>query len=224
VTTPYSTRRTGLLLALVGLNTALLVASNAGAAKIIALPGGLAASATVFSYALTFAFTDTISEIYGPREARSAVRIGFVGLVLSVAFFLLAIVAPPATFWYGQEAYAQTLGLGPRILLGGWAAYILSQHLDVWLFHLLKDLTGGRYLWIRNNVSTATSQLADTIVFITVGFYGLVPLLPTIAGQYLIKLMIAAFDTPLVYLDVAWGRRYGGWSTPGAGDPESEAD
>lgn len=197
-----------LLVYLIGLNTALLVASNAGGAKVIAVYGGLAASATVFSYALSFTFTDVISEVFGPKKARLTVQVGFLGVIASVLFFKVAVWAPEAAFWDGQAAYAKTFGMGPRILAGGWTSYIVSQHLDVWVFHFVKRRTKGKHLWLRNNLSTAVSQFVDTCIFITIAFYGLVPLWPTILGQYVLKLVIAAIDTPIVYIAVAQVRKY----------------
>lgn len=203
-----SSRARTLLAWLIGVNAALLVASNAAGAKIIALPGGLTASATVFSYALTFTFTDTIAEIFGKKAADNAVRVAFAGLVLSVLFFRIAISAPPASEWSGQAAYDETLGLGGRLLLGGWLSYMVSQHLDVFLFHRIGNLTSRRLLWLRNNLSTMISQFVDSTIFITIAFYGLIPLWPTILGQYLVKVIIALVDTPVVYGAVALARRY----------------
>jgi uncharacterized integral membrane protein (TIGR00697 family) len=197
-----------LLIYLIGLNTALLVASNAGGAKIIAVYGGLAASATVFSYALSFTFTDVISEVFGPEKARLTVQVGFLGVIVSVLFFKVAVWAPAAPTWGGQAAYEATLGMGPRLLAGGWTSYMVSQHLDVWVFHTLKRLTRGRHLWLRNNLSTAISQFVDTCIFITIAFHGVVPLWPTILGQYVFKLLIAAVDTPIVYLAVRQVRKH----------------
>lgn len=187
---------------LIAVNAAMLVAANAAGAKMIQLPLGLAASATVIPYAASFAFTDLISELYGPRAGRIAVRIAFVGLALSVLVFWGSLKAPPAGFWENQEAYEKTLGLAPRILLGGWTSYLISQHLDVALFHKIREATEGRHLWLRNNASTLVSQLVDTVIFMTIAFGGLFPLLPAIVGQYAVKLLIAAVDTPLVYLGV----------------------
>ena len=191
------------LMGLVGINTALLVASNAAGAKMIALPGSLTASATVFSYALSFLFTDIISELYGRRSANFAVRIAFLGLFLSVIFFSISIAAPAACYWDGQRAYEKTLGLGPRILAGGWAAYMISQHFDVWIFHKLKQITNSRHLWLRNNGSTLISQFIDTIIFIPIAFYGVFPIGNAIIGQYIVKMIIAVIDTPLIYMSVA---------------------
>jgi hypothetical protein len=71
----------------------------------------------------------------------------------------------------------------------------------------LKRLTTERYLWLRNNVSTIVSQLLDSVVFITIAFYGVMPLVPLILGQWVVKVAIALLDTPLVYLLVYLVRR-----------------
>ena len=172
--------------------------------------GSLTASATVFSYALSFTFTDIISELYGVEKAKLAVRIGFLGLFVSVGFFMISIHAPAANYWKDQEAYASVLGHGPRLLIGGWTSYMVSQHIDVWIFHRLKVMTGGRYLWLRNNASTLISQFIDTCIFITIAFYGTFPIKDAIIGQYIIKLIIALIDTPIVYLCVKIISKYTG--------------
>ena len=88
------------------------------------------------------------------------------------------------------------------MLIGGWTSYAVSQHLDVWIFHKIKEKTKGKHLWLRNNVSTLISQFIDTLIFITIVFYGVCPLWNAIFGQYIIKVIIALLDTPIVYLAV----------------------
>ena len=205
---PSIERRTTVLIWLISIHTSLLIASNAGGAKMIAVPGGLAASATVFSYAITFPLCDVINELFGKRAARLAVNVGLVGLVLSVAFFQLSIWAPAADFWKGQEAYVTTLGLGPRILLGGWLSYIIGNHVDVAVFHWIRRRTGDRAFWLRKNASTAVSQAVDTVIFMTVAFGGVFPIADAIPGQYLLKLAVAVVCTPLSYLIIRAARRF----------------
>ena len=192
---------------LLTIHTTLVISSNAAGSKIIALPGGLAASATVISYMLSFVLLGSIAELFGRAYARRVVNLGLSAMAISVAFFELAIHLPGAAFWAHQEAYSEVLGSSLRLLLGGWSAYLLGQHLDVWGFFLIKrSRLGGDRLWLRSLGSTLIGQLIDTAVFITIAFYGTVPLLPTIAGQYLIKLVIASLTTPVIYLAVGWGR------------------
>ena len=119
-------------------------------------------------------------------------------------------IIPPASFWEGQDAYNTTLGSVPRIVLASMLAYLVSQHHDVFAFHLWRRLTKGRFLWLRNNASTMVSQGIDTVLFITIAFVGVVPtnvLLNMILGQYVIKLCIAVADTPICYALVILIRR-----------------
>lgn len=184
---------------LISVHTALLIASNAGGAKMIALPWGLAASATVFSYAITFPVCDVINELYGREVARLTVNVGLAGLVISVLFFQFAIHAPAASFWEDQEAYVTTLGLGPRILAGGWLSYTVGNHVDVLVFAWIKSKTGERWFWLRKNGSTLVSQAVDTVIFMNVAFLGIFPIATAIPGQYLLKVAIALVCTPLSY-------------------------
>lgn len=200
-------KRTIAIIWLISAHSALLLASNAGGAKMIAVPGGLAASATVFSYAVTFPLADIINELGGPRAARLAVNIGFMALVVLVGFLQLCIVAPPAAFWHDQEAFAKTLGFGWRILLGGWLSYLVGNHLDVVIFHAIRKKTGEKWFWLRKNASTAVSQLVDTVIFMSVAFGGVFPIAKAIPGQYLLKFAVAVVCTPLSYLLLKLVRR-----------------
>jgi len=178
----------------------LLVVSNIIASKVIVI-GGLIGPAAVLCYALTFAISDTIAEVWGKERTKYIVKLGFFAAVISALMIKLAIVMPSAPFWQGQKEYELILGSNIRMVIASMLAYLISQYHDVWAFHFWKSKTKGKHLWIRNNLSTATSQLIDTLIFIVIAFYGTgVPLLPMILGQYAIKLIIAAFDTPIVYL------------------------
>ncbi len=200
-------RNIRVFLVLTTIHTSLVIASNAAGSKLIALPLGLAASATVISYMLSFVLLGSIAELFGRFHARLVVNLGLAAMALSVAFFELAIHLPAAGFWTHQHAFEQVLGSSPRLLLGGWTAYLLGQHLDVSGFFLLKRTRlGGERLWLRSWGSTLIGQLVDTAVFITIAFAGEAPLLPSILGQYLVKLVIASLTTPLIYAAVSWGR------------------
>jgi queuosine precursor transporter len=200
-------RRLRVFLVMLTMHTTLVVASNVAGGKLIALPFGLAASATVISYMLSFVLLGSIAELFGPAAARLVVNLGLGAMAISVLFFTLALLLPPAPVWDGQAAFARVLGQAPRLLLGGWSAYLLGQHLEISGFFLIKrSRWGGRALWLRSWGSTLIGQLIDTAVFITIAFAGAAPLLPTIAGQYLVKLAIATATMPLVYAAVGWGR------------------
>jgi uncharacterized integral membrane protein (TIGR00697 family) len=174
-----------------------LVLAAVMASKIITV-GPLVVPAGVLAYCFTFLITDVVSEIWGK---------GFITLVLVFVLTGLSILWPPAPFWPHQQAYATILGSSARIMIASLVAYLFSQYHDVWAFHFWRRVTSARFLWLRNNASTVVSQLLDSVVFITIAFYGSMPLMPLILGQWVVKVGIAVLDTPLVYLLVYLLRR-----------------
>ena len=194
---------------LVGLFIMALTVSALIGVKIIPL-WGIAFSATAITFPITFLVTDIISEVWGKKKAHQVIWIGFFTTIIAFILVFIAITLPSAPFWKGQEAYAQTLGLVGRIVFGGLIAYIISQHHDVWAFHFWKVKTRNKHLWFRNNASTVVSQLINTVIFVPIVFYGVLPnsaLITTMLGHFLIKVIFAIADTPFVYLGVAWARR-----------------
>ncbi len=208
------------LLVLMALFITSLTASNLTASKIVFLGEisgiTLLSPAAVVAYAATFLFTDIISEVWGKRVAGHVVFAGFISQLLLVFLVNLAILLPIAPFQGQefQEAYARILGPSWYIVVGGLVAYLVSQYHDIWAFHMWRKRTKGRWLWLRNNASTMVSQLIDTAIFITLAFGALPqlalgsPIVPwnstpgLIAGQYIVKLIIALLDTPFCYLGV----------------------
>lgn len=180
---------------------AALVVSNIIAAKVVVL-WGLVVPAAVIVYPFTFLVTDIIGELYGKQEANRTVWYGFLASVFAMVIIYAGLLLPAAPFMAEkQRAYEVLLGPNRRIVLASLVAYVCSQQHDVWAFHFLRRLTGGRFKWLRNNVSTMVSQLVDTVIFISLAFWGTVPdLEKMILGQYLIKVLIAVLDTPIFYL------------------------
>jgi uncharacterized integral membrane protein (TIGR00697 family) len=216
-------RRYKSLIVLTGLFIASLTASNFLASKIFSakiLGYTVAAPAAVLAYAFTFTFTDIISEIHGRKAASLVVRIGFISQLLVLGYIWFALELPTAPFSpVPEDAYKNVVFSGYTIIIASLTAYLVSQHHDVWAFHLWKKFTNGRMLWLRNNASTMVSQLLDTVIFISLAF-NILPAfiggkpLPwdvvgtIILGQYIVKLLIALLDTPLVYLGVMITRNY----------------
>jgi queuosine precursor transporter len=190
------------------LHSSLLITSTAAGSKIFALPLGLSASATVLSYMLTFVILDGIAELYGRTYSRLVINLGLIGMAVCAIFFEIVIWLPPAEFWKDQGALEVILGSSWRIWLGGWTAYLVSQHLDLWSFLNLKNTAAGRAsLVFRAWASKLLAQLVDTTIFVFIAFYGIDPVLPIIGGQFLIKILIATIASPLVWVIVVLGRR-----------------
>jgi len=187
---------------IIAVMAALVVIANVIAGKIVVF-GPFVVPAAVIVYASTFLLTDIISEKWGKQEARKAVWAGFYANVVLVAAILVAVNWKAAPFATGfAEEFASVLGLVPRIVVASMVAYLLSQHHDIFAFHKWKEKTKGKHLWLRNTASTAVSQAIDTAVFITIAFYGVVDVVPLLIGQYVVKLLIAAMDTPFMYAAV----------------------
>ena len=195
------------LLLFSGIFCACLVTAAVLAAKIVHI-GPVAVPAGVLAYCITFICVDVVSEIWGRRCANIMVLAGFIGLGLTFLLIRLALWWPAAPFWHQEDAFRGTLGMTSRIIVASLAAYVSSQFYGVWLYNLLKDRMRGRHLWLRNNLATILSQLIDSMVFISIAFYGVMPVCPLIAGQWAVKAVIALCDTPLVYAAVWCVRRY----------------
>ena len=195
-----------LYLYLSALFVAALVAANVVASKIIMI-GGLVVPAGVLAYSITFAVTDTINEVWGRQRAQTVVKAGIAVQLLVWLLLVLAIAMPAAPFWQGQAAFSAVLGATNRIIFASLVAYLLSQSLDVLIFHRLKELSRDKHLWLRNNLSTFVSQTLDTVVFIVIAFAGTgQPLMQLILGQLVVKYAIALLDTPVVYA-LVWAVR-----------------
>ena len=188
---------------LIGTMAALSVIANILAAKIVVF-GPFTVPAAVIVFSMTFLITDILSEKWGKKEARKAVWIGFLANLILIISVLIAINWPSPEYALGfSEKFREVLSLTPRITIAGFLAYLTSQNHDIWAFHFWKKKTKGKHLWLRNNASTITSQLIDSVIFITIAFYGIFPILPLIIGQWVVKVTIALLDTPFMYI-VVW--------------------
>lgn len=181
--------------------TTSLVIANVVTGKILQI-GPFTVPGAVLLYGITFLCTDLVSELYGKKESQKLVITGFICSLFASAMILLTQYLPSALFAMDkQEAYVTLLGTNFRFVFASMVAYLVSQSWDVWMFHKMGKLTKGKKKWLRNNASTMTSQFFDTAIFITIAFWGTVPnLLWMIASQYIVKLIIAALDTPIFYL------------------------
>lgn len=177
-----------------------LVMSNLFGGKIISVLGFTVAGA-IITYPLTFLSTDIIGEIWGKQEANDCVKIGIIVQLIFLTLGYLSLAIPPQEASESlQQSLTVVLNQGLRMTLASLGAFSVSQFLDVFLFHKLKESCNGKKKWLRNNLSTMTSQLVDTLIFITIAFYGVVDNLPAmVLGQYVIKLLLALGDTPFFY-------------------------
>ncbi|WP_026167555.1 queuosine precursor transporter [Desulfovibrio oxyclinae] len=154
-------------------------------------------------YASVFLSTDMLGELHGKEDAKKAVLLGFVTLLLMTGYMQLALQFVPGAEDFAHPHLSALFGFMPRIALASLAAYLISQMHDVWAFHRIKASTGGKHLWLRNNASTLVSQLLDSAIFCTIAFYGLFPanvFMEIMVSTYVIKVAVAVLDTPFIYL------------------------
>lgn len=159
----------------------------------------------VICYPVTYLITDIVGELWGKEEANKIVKYGFIGQVIATLIIVITAHMPYIDVEM-QTAYIKLLGQNWIFVIGSLSAYLASQYLDVTIFHKIKSKS-NKNKWIRNNASTMTSQLIDTLIFIVIAFgFGFgwifnnpIALLNMVIGQYLVKLVIALCDTPFFY-------------------------
>lgn len=192
-----------------GLFVGLLILSNIISVKLFSV-GQYILPAAAIVYVVTYLITDVIGEVYGKDAAMKTIRAGFITQVVALFFILAAIHLPAAEAFSMQAEFEAILGGSFRVMFASLLAYIVSQHIDVSIFHRLKSKHGQKKLWLRNNLSTASSQLIDTAVFIVIAFVGTVPtnvLISMVITQYVFKFIVAIVDTPFTYLLVKIARK-----------------
>ncbi len=182
---------------LIALYIACELIANITANKTI-LVFGVAAPGGVFVYALSFTLIDLINEQFGKRGARRVVYAAFAANILFALYSTLILLLPSPSFYTGQEAFSQVLGSTPRIVAASLLAFIVSSLIDVEIFDAWKRRV-GRHKWAGVLASNAVSTAVDSSLFVAAAFGGTLPLLPLIAGQYLIKMAITVVSVPLIY-------------------------
>jgi uncharacterized integral membrane protein (TIGR00697 family) len=201
----------------VAIATAIILANLQGPKLTIIF--GMQTSLGVIFYSSIFFATDVLSENYGRAEANKAVRMGFavsiiVLIMLSLALLYLPSTKPETAAYSASihDAFATIVNFTPRFILGSLLAYYVSQSFDVWAFHKIKQITGEKWLWLRNNASTMCSQIIDTLIYSLVAWWGIVDLKTAIAlgaAKYVFKLGIAMIDTVFLYwAKHAYGQRH----------------
>lgn len=192
---------------------AVVVAAQVLANKVVmfgefTVPGG------VIAYSISFLITDAIVEFYDQKKARQAVWGGFIGSILLVILLQFTFAWKEA---FPQPHFYPALNMTWRIVLASLVAYICSENWDVWMFAKIDEWTGGRWLWLRNTGSTVQSQFIDSVLFVFIAFWGVHTVWPLILGQYLVKLVIAVFDTPFLYF-LRWMKNRGFFPSLGKGE------
>ena len=186
------------------------------------LQGGKVSELTLFGYSFTASMgailysgiyfaTDVLNEKFGREEANRAVMLGFVANVAVMITLLISIQFRPSDISGSalevHNAISPLAGYSPIFVIGSLTAYLISQTFDVWFFHKIRSYTGESKLWLRNNLSTITSQLLDTMIYqftwVMAGMDLKTAFLIAVT-KYIFKVFIAGIDTIFIY----WVRKW----------------
>jgi len=164
-------------------------------------------SVGILPYPITFLITDLISEIFGQKKANQVVVAGIFASFFSIGILLLADFVPAIqSSPIDNETFSQVFSLSPLAVLASMIAYLFAQFIDIKLYHYWKKVTQGKHLWLRNNFSTFASQFLDTFtVILLLCLFGVLPwdlFLGLVVSGFIFKVLLAAIDTPFLYLSV----------------------
>lgn len=153
-------------------------------------------------YGVVFFATDILTENYGKRTAFQIIRISIaISILLQILLLLTRLTTPIADVQIISDAMDMVFSSSMRLVAAGTFAYLISQHLDVYLYDFIHQKTGNKHLWLRNNGSTLISQGVDSYLFTFLGFYGVFDewfLMASVA--YAVKIFVALNDTVFIYL------------------------
>ncbi len=173
--------------------------------------GPLAVEAGIFGFLLLVVLSSAVAEIHGQKTATLLVRLGFVPLFVSAALIQIVLALPhdPGMYPPAIDAFPIVVGQSVRMMLAGFISYGISQTLNVFIFSKLKGQEGqGHLVWFRGMVASVISQIVDTVLFITISFYGERPILQLMEGQMLTKVVLSIVLVPFLITGfVALGKR-----------------
>lgn len=194
---------------IVGVFVGVLLISNIGATKLISF-GPVITDGGAFLFPLAYIIGDILSEVYGLKAARRAILLGFAMLVLAALTFWLVQISPPADAYDNQDAFEAVLGFVPRIVLASICGYLIGQLLNAFVLVKIKERTKERALWLRLIGSTVVGEFADTLVFCTIAFYGVITgaeFWNYVLVGYLYKTLLEVVLLPITYPTIRWVKR-----------------
>ena len=171
---------------------------------------GIRMSVGVLYMPLLFILSDSISEVFSKEDSKLIANISTFLLCLLILSFYICIHMPADPSWNLQLEFEKIFSQSLRMSIASVISFFVSQRLDILLFFMVKKLTREKFLFARNIISTAVSQLLDTILFMFLAFYRMTDaytisyIFSLILPYYIIKLVLTFLSTPLCYLLVWW--------------------
>lgn len=167
---------------------------------------GLSTAIGTVMFASTFLATDILSECYSKEDAKKAVYLGLFADIVLIVSTQIALTYVPSEFDYAHDAMNTLFSLNLRISIASAVMYIIANLADIYLFNRLRTVTDGKFLWLRNNVSTILCNCLENFGFIGLAFWGVydLPTILTIAvSTSIVEAIVALLDTPFLYLAVS---------------------
>ncbi|MBP5492103.1 MAG: queuosine precursor transporter [Clostridiales bacterium] len=187
-----------------------LLLSNLIAGKMWAVTSSITLPAAVILFPVTYILGDIFTEVYGFKKARSIIWIGFLCSFFAVGIYLITIGLPHPSYWENQGAYEIVMGTTPRVAVASFLGYLFGEFSNSVILSKLKVKTKGKHLWARTILSTVIGEGFDSVIFITVSFWGTMEnsvILKMILFQYLFKVAYEALLTPVTYKVVSWVKK-----------------
>ncbi|MCA1916941.1 queuosine precursor transporter [Methanospirillum hungatei] len=197
--------------ALVGFYIIYLTTAQIVAARIIEVNLGFAvifAPAGVLIYPFVAQVIDMINEVYGEKMTHAAILIAFASQVIWVIFVFIINGFPPAPYFAYEEAWQSIFSVGIRVTLASWISFLLCSHIDAFIFARIKEHFLARekafrqstlinpYVWLRSGATDVISLTLDSVIFVVIAFLGVMPILPLVIGQIVMKNIIGFADNP----------------------------
>jgi queuosine precursor transporter len=180
---------------------AVLLISNIASTKILTLWKFTFDGGTLL-FPLSYIFGDILTEVYGYKKSRRVIWVGFFCAGLMSLVLMVVTALPAASDWPFQEAFKNILGLTPRIVLASLIAYFAGEFSNSYLLAKLKIKTKGKFLWFRTISSTLLGEGIDTVLFVFIAFWGILPmtlLIPILISNYIFKCGVEILFTPATY-------------------------
>jgi uncharacterized integral membrane protein (TIGR00697 family) len=195
---------------IVALFTGILLISNIGAVKLITF-GPFITDGGAFLFPLVYILGDVLSEVYGWKAARRAIFLGFAMAILAAATFYIVQISPAADGWEFQTSFENILGFVPRIVAASVCGFLVGQLLNSFVLVKIKQRTKEKHLWVRLIGSTVVGEFADTLVFCTIAFYGIITgaeFLNYVITGYVYKTLLEVALLPITYPVIGWVKKH----------------
>ena len=199
----------GIFLFMAILFVSCILISNILATKVIHI-FGFNMTGGVLVFPISYILGDVITEVYGYKKSKRVIIYGFICNLIMVLLFQLAIKLPAAPFWGNQDAFVAILSSTPRLLLASFVGYLVGGLSNSFIMDYIKNNSKIKYLWFRTILSTIIGEGLDTLIFLTVGFFGTMPfgeLMYMVLCQSVFKILYEVIFTPATYKVISFVKR-----------------